>query len=160
MIYILRFRPFEIKDVALARLIQPFATSKGSAKSRRQFTDHIEPFVQEGMVIDLSSDKELWFIQQLVRTHPEYEKDFGHFLMNPPENIMPSDLAKELKDRSAMIPTLAVIQTDNGVVQGIRKLNYQNDLFELLSYSYNRGLLDPEACEPLLGIHPGGRESK
>lgn len=159
MIYILRFRPFEIKDVALARLIQPFATSRGSYESRKQFKDHIHPFEQEGLVLELPQDKELWFIQQLVKTHPAHEKDFSHFIMNPPNNMMPSDIAKELKERSAHIPTLAIINTENGVVKEIKKLNYQKELFDLLAYSYNKGILDPETCEPLLGIHTTRRDS-
>lgn len=155
MIYIMRFRPFQIKDVAVARLIKPFATSKASVRSKETFKSYMDTFDKFGLVTDLPEEKEFWFLKELVRTNPEYSRSFDHFLINPPNNLLPSELYEELNKRSEIIPTIAAVHMVDGKIKGIKKITYQGELFELLSYSYSKGWVNNKDAEKLLGIKKG-----
>lgn len=148
----MRFRPFQIKDVAVARLVKPFATSRASVRSKETFQSFMDTFDKEGLVTDLPEEKEFWFLKELVRTNPVYARSFEHFLVDPPDNLLPSDLYKELNERSEVIPTIAAVHMSDGKIKGIKKITYQRELFELLSYSYSKGWVNNKDAEQLLGI--------
>lgn len=152
MIYIMRFRPFKIKHVAFARLIKPFATSKASVQSKEVFESFMNVFEGNGLVMDLPEDKELWFLKELVRINPVYVRSFENFLIDPPDDLLPSELYRELNIRSEIIPTLAAIEIVNGRIKSIEKITFQRELFELLSYSYDKGWVNNEDAEKLLGV--------
>lgn len=98
MIWILKFRDFTIKDLKLG------VRSKDAAKSALRFFD------EGGYIIPMRPEWEWPFIRGLVKSHPVNKRDFEHFLMETNSEILPSEIMKDLKNRSERIPTLAIIK--------------------------------------------------
>lgn len=98
VIWILKFRDFTIKDLKLG------VRSKDAAKSALRF------FTEGGYIIPMRPEWEWPFLRELVRTHPINMKDFEHFLASTRPGILPSEIMGELKERSDLIPTLAVVK--------------------------------------------------
>lgn len=98
VIWILKFRDFTIKDLKLG------VRSKDAAKSALRF------FTERGYIIPMRPEWEWQFLQKLVKSHPINMKDFEHFLVSTRPGILPSEIMGELKARSEIIPTLAVVK--------------------------------------------------
>lgn len=98
MIWILKFRNFTIKDLKLG------VRSKDAAKSALRF------FEDGGYIIPVRPEWEWQFLKGLVESHPVNKKDFEHFLIGTNTDILPSTIKKDLQERSARIPTLAVVK--------------------------------------------------
>lgn len=98
VIWILKFRDFTIKDLKLG------VRSKDTAKSALRF------FEEGGYIIPVPPEWEWQFLCGLVKSHPVNKKDFEHFLMETRSGILPSEILKNLEERSEMIPTLAVVK--------------------------------------------------
>ena len=158
MIYLIRFRPFSIKDVALARMARPF-NGIPPKQSSKQFERLIKPFEYDNYVIDLDPKNELWLIKELVKCHPDNVKPFEHFLVNPPMNMLPSQAYQELHDRSDMIPTLCAVTIIDNTVRDIERINDHHDLFAALHLAHERGWIRTELCEGLLGASRGGKNN-
>lgn len=154
MIYLIRFRPFSIEDVAVARLARPFA----KAPSSMQFNKLSKPFEQVNCLIDLKPEDEYQFIKTLVETHPEHVRDFEHFLIDPPANILPSQILQELQTRSNMIPTLAYMKVLNGEIRELARVNSHNELSRLLNDASERGWIPLEICHHLIGSRKNEKE--
>ena len=95
VIWILKFRDFTIKDLKLG------VRSKDTAKSALRF------FEERGYIIPVRPEWEWQFLCGLVKSHPVNKKDFEHFLTKTRPGILPSEIIKDLADRSERIPTLA-----------------------------------------------------
>ena len=98
VIWILKFRDFTIKDLKLG------VRSKDTAKSALRF------FEERGYIISVRPEWEWQFLCGLVKSHPVNKKDFEHFLTKTRPGILPSEIMKDLADRSERIPTLAVVK--------------------------------------------------
>lgn len=98
MIWILKFRDFTIKDLKLG------VRSKDAAKSALQF------LTEKGFIITMRPEWEWQFLCELVKTHPVNKKDFEHFLMKTETGILPSDIMKDLRNRTERIPTIAAVK--------------------------------------------------
>lgn len=98
MIWILKFRDFTIKDLKLG------VRSKDTAKSALQF------FTEKGYIITMRPEWEWRFLCELVRSHPVNKKDFEHFLVKTETGILPSEVMRDLKERTDRIPTIAVVK--------------------------------------------------
>lgn len=98
VIWILKFRDFTIKDLKLG------VRSKNTAKSALRF------FEERGYIIPVRPEWEWQFLYGLVKSHPVNKKDFEHFLTKTRPGILPSEIMKDLADRSERIPTLAVVK--------------------------------------------------
>lgn len=130
--YIIRTRPLGIHDLVFA------------LRGKKTSYSSLEFFERAGLVIDLKPEWERSFVEALVATHPTYEKNFEHFLMSPPENIKPSDILRELKNRSLMIPTLCVVYFQKGIPERIEKIRDYYQLLSLLSDAREDGLIESE----------------
>lgn len=97
-IWILKFRDFTIKDLKLG------VRSKDTAKSALRFFD------EGGYIIPIRPEWEWQFLCGLVKSHPVNKRDFEHFLTKTRTGILPSEILKNLKERSELIPTLAVVK--------------------------------------------------
>ena len=158
MIYLIRLRPFSIKDVALARMARPF-NGIPPKQSSKQFERLIKPFEYDNYVIDLAPEDEEWLVTELVRTHPDNARPFEHFLVNPPMSMLPSQVYKELQARSEMVPTLCAVTIIDDQVRDIERVNDHHDLFALLHLAHERGWIRTELCEGLLGASRGGKQN-
>lgn len=158
MIYLIRLRPFTIKDVAIARLSKPFEQTV--AKDAKQYENLIKPFESNNLVIDLDEDKELWFLENMVKTHPEYMRDFEHVLINPKPGIMPSEVYQSIKNRDDTIPTLCAITIINGSVKDLQRVDNHHHLFKILYQAANRNWVDRESSAKLLGALPDSHPGK
>lgn len=98
VIWILKFRDFTIKDLKLG------VRSKDAAKSALRF------FTERGYIIPMRPEWEWQFLRELVKSHPINMKDFEHFLVSTRPGILPSEIMGELRARSELIPTLAVVK--------------------------------------------------
>lgn len=98
MIWILKFRDFSIKDLKLG------VRSKDAAKSALRFFD------EGGYIIPVPTEWEWPLLCGLVESHPVNKRDFEHFLMDTYSGILPSEILKDLQNRSERIPTLAVVK--------------------------------------------------
>lgn len=159
MIYLIRFRPFSIKDVALARMARPFdgiPPSSARNTSSKQFERLSEPFEAVNRIIDLHPHQEMWILQEIIKTHPAHIKPFEHFLIDPPANITPSRVYEALQKRSDMIPTLCAITVIDDKVREVERIDTHHDLFAKLHQAHERGWIPTELCEHLLGASRGG----
>lgn len=98
LIWILKFRDFTIKDLKLG------VRSKDAAKSALQF------FTEKGYIITMRPEWEWQFLCGLVESHPVNKKDFEHFLAKTERGILPSDILRDLKNRTERIPTMAAVK--------------------------------------------------
>lgn len=98
LIWILKFRDFTIKDLKLG------VRSKDTAKSALRF------FTEGGYIIPVRPEWEWPLLNGLVKSHPVNKRDFEHFLMTTRSGILPSEILKDLRERSERIPTLAVVK--------------------------------------------------
>lgn len=98
IIWILKFRDFTIKDLKLG------VRSKDAAKSALRY------FEEGGYIVPVPPEWEWKLLQGLVKSHPVNSRDFEHFLMKTKPGIKPSEIRKELRERSERIPTLAVVK--------------------------------------------------
>lgn len=98
VIWILKFRDFTIKDLKLG------VRSKDAAKSALRFFD------ERGYIIPIRPEWEWQFLYDLVKSHPVNKRDFEHFLTDTHTGILPSEILKDLQNRSERIPTLAVVK--------------------------------------------------
>lgn len=152
MIYLIRLRPFTMKDVAIARLSRPFEQTV--AKDAKQYRNLIRPFEQGNLVIDLDEDKEFWFLEQIVKTHPEHMRDFEHVLIEPKSGILPSEVYQSIKRRDETIPTLCAMTIINGKVRNLQRIDDHRHLFKVLYHAANRGWVDRDMSRKLLGALP------
>lgn len=143
MMYLIRFRPFKIKDVAAARLSKPF---------EQTYNRLVQPFENDNLMIDLKEEDEVWFVKNAVQTHPEYVKDFGHVLIDPPNNILPSDVYRSVHNRDERIPTLCAVVVIDGEVQEIHKIVGHKQLFDTLYRAATKGWVDKKSSYKLLGV--------
>ena len=158
MIHLVRLRPFTIKDVAVARLSKPFEQTV--AKDAKQYKNLIQPFEQNNLVIDLDESLELWLLENIVKTHPEYMKDFEHVLIDPKPGIVPSELYESIKNRDESIPTLCAINIVDGAVRDLYRIDDHHHLFKVLYQAANRNWVDQELSHRLLGMSPSGSARK
>lgn len=120
VIWILKFRDFSIKDLKLG------VRSKDAAKSALRF------FEESGYIIPVCPEWEWPFLCGLVQSHPVNKKDFEHFLMETHPGILPSEILKDLKNRSERIPTLAIVRlTSKGEIEDVTKIVDANELYNL-----------------------------
>lgn len=124
MLYFIKLRELGIKDVTLAR--------------------HLSSFIKQNALLTLSADQEFQFVRDLVYHHPTNQKDFEHFLIDPPKGILPSQVLQELHQRSAMIPTICVIITEYNkskyeCVSEIFRLKNHYQLMSLLMNAREKG---------------------
>lgn len=98
MIWILKFRDFTIKDLKLG------VRSKDAAKSALRF------FEEGGYIIPVRPEWEWSLLKGLVKSHPVNKRDFEHFLTETYPGILPSEIKKDLQNRTERIPTLAVVK--------------------------------------------------
>lgn len=152
MIYLVRLRPFTIKDVAVARLSGPFEQTV--AKDAKQYQNLIQPFENDNLVIDLDENREIWFLENIVKTHPEYMRDFEHVLINPKPDIIPSDVYQSIRNRDETIPTLCALTIINGSVRDLYRIDDHRHLFKVLYQAANRNWVDRETSRKLLGALP------
>ena len=66
-----------------------------------------------------------------MESHPVNKRDFEHFLTETSSGIMPSEILKDLKERSDRIPTLAIVRLQKGEIEEITKVVDANDLHNL-----------------------------
>lgn len=118
-IWILKFRDFTIKDLKLG------VRSKDAAKSALRF------FTEKKYIIPVRPEWEWPLLQGLVKSHPDNKRDFEHFLVETYSGILPSEILKDLKERSDRIPTLAIVRIFNGELEEITKVVDANDLHNL-----------------------------
>ncbi len=109
LIWILKFRDFTIKDLKLG------VRSKDTAKSALRF------FTEGGYIVPVPPEWEWEFLNGLIKSHPIDKKDFEHFLTKTHKNILPSEIFNNLKERSELIPTLAVVKLVRAEVPDITK---------------------------------------
>lgn len=158
MIYLIRLRPFTIKDVAIARLSRPF--EQKVAKDAKQYKNLIQPFENNNLVIDLDEERELWFLDKVVQTHPEYMRDFEHVLIDPKPGIIPSDVYKSIRNRDETIPTLCAVTIIDGAVRDLHRIDDHRHLFKVLYQAANRDWVDRETSRKLLGALPNDNAGK
>ena len=127
--YIIQTRPLGINDLVFA------------LRGKNASYSSLEAFRDAGLVKMLKSEWEQPFVEALVGTHPVYMKNFEHFLISPPEGIMPTDILKALRERSPMIPTLCVVYLNKGKVHQIEKIRDYYHLLSLLSDARDDGLV-------------------
>lgn len=118
-IWILKFRDFTIKDLKLG------VRSKDAAKSALRF------FTEKNYIVSVRPEWEWPLLQELVKSHPDNKRDFEHFLVETRSGILPSEILKDLKERSDRIPTLAIVRLFNGEIEEITKVVDANDLHNL-----------------------------
>lgn len=120
MIWILKFRDFSIKDLKLG------VRSKDAAKSALRF------FEEGGYIIPVRPEWEWPFLCGLVQSHPVNKRDFEHFLVETHPGILPSEILKDLNNRSERIPTLAIVRlTSKGEIEDVTKIVDANGLYNL-----------------------------
>lgn len=120
MIWILKFRDFSIKDLKLG------VRSKDAAKSALRF------FEEGGYIIPVRPEWEWPFLCGLVQSHPVNKRDFEHFLVETYPGILPSEILKDLNNRSERIPTLAIVRlTSKGEIEDVTKIVDANGLYNL-----------------------------
>lgn len=131
--YIIQFRKLGIKDLAFA------------LKSQKDKLVSLDPFIEAGLVKELKPEDEGEFVKMLVETHPSHEKNFEHFLVDPPEAIMPTDIITALRERSDIIPTLCVVyptkQFGTHGVFSIERIKDQHELSLLAREAEADGIL-------------------
>lgn len=127
--YIIRTRPLGIHDLVFA------------LRGKKASYSSLEVFEQAGLVWDLKPEWERPLVELLVKAHPTNEKDFEHFLVDPPEGILPSDILKALKERSFLIPTLFVAYIEKDKPARIEKIADYYQLLSLLSDAKEDGFV-------------------
>ena len=149
MIYFIRMRPLDMKDIVLARYLKPFGNL-------------IKPFEKDGFIRDLPVELERQFVEKLVILHPIHEKNFEHFLIDPPDDMRPTDVLAELHARSEMIPTLCVVHTKqkDGIeeITSIERLDNHFQLLALLSHADSKGWVNLDGHPNLLGKREGASQ--
>lgn len=137
MFYIMQFRQLGIRDLTFAL--------RSKSKNKKDKCATLDLFDKAGLLRELAPEDEYKFIEALVRTHPTHEKNFEHFLVNPPKEILPSEVFKALQERSLLIPTFCTIITqkerDKDVIIGIERIRDHYDLLSLLSDAEADGLI-------------------
>lgn len=133
MMYIIQMRSLGIRDLTFA------------LRDKENRCASLEPFERAGLLVELKPEQERDFVEKLVETHPTHEKNFEHFLVDPPDKILPTDILEALRTRSDIIPTLCVVQTQeiNGIekVISIERVRDHYELFSLLSDAEADGLV-------------------
>lgn len=133
MIYFIKLRELGIQDVTLAR--------------------HLKAFIKQDALLTLTEDHEFQFVKDLVRHHPADQKDFEHFLIDPPKNILPSQVLQELHNRSAMIPTICVMTTEHDKhgkehISELYRLKNHYQLMSLLMQAREKGWISDDIYPP------------
>lgn len=128
-LYVIRTRQLGIRDLVFA------------LRPRRKSYSSLELLEQAGLVRDLKPEWEHRFVQDLVETHPTYKRDFEHALIDPPKGILPSQVYQEIHARSDMVPTLYIVQMQNGHPVTINKVNTYYELLSLVSDARDDGLI-------------------
>lgn len=119
-IWIIKFRDFSIKDLKLG------VRAKDTAKSALRF------FEEGGYIIPVRPEWEWPFLCGLVQSHPVNKRDFEHFLVETYPGILPSEILKDLNNRSERIPTLAIVRlTSKGEIEDVTKIVDANGLYNL-----------------------------
>lgn len=116
--YILQTRPLGIRDTEFAM------------RTKRTSYSSLEDLEKIGIVKQLEPKWEDALVEALVKTHPTHEKNFEHFLIDPPKDIKPSDILIALRNRSFMIPTLFIVYMSNEKPMRIERIK---DYYQLLS---------------------------
>lgn len=104
----------------------------------------LELLEKNGFVTYLKPEWERTFVEALVNTHPPYEKNFEHALINPPNNIKPTDILRALHKRSPLIPTLYLVYMQNGIPVQIKQIQDYYELLSLVSDAKEDGLIREE----------------
>lgn len=148
-IYLVQLRPFTIKDIALARMVRPFqqVVSENSMK----FKKIAEGFAKENYLIQLEPNQEEWFLKVLMKTHPVSNKDFDHFLVNPPKDTYPSHVKTYLRKRSEYVPTLCALYSENGKIVDIERIENHTQLTKIVFTCYRTKQISYESCRHLIG---------
>lgn len=128
-LYVIRTRQLGIRDLVFA------------LRPRRKSYSSLELLEQAGLVRDLKPEWERRFVQDLVETHPTYKRDFEHALIDPPKGILPSQVYREIHARSDMVPTLYIVQMQNGRPVTMNKVNTYYELLSLVSDARDDGLI-------------------
>ena len=128
-LYVIRTRQLGIRDLVFA------------LRPRRKSYSALELLEQAGLVRDLKPEWERRFVRDLVETHPTYKRDFEHALIDPPKGILPSQVYQEIHARSDMVPTLYIVQMQNGHPMTINKVNTYYELLSLVSDARDDGLI-------------------
>lgn len=141
MIYFIKLRELGIQDVTLAR--------------------HLSAFIKRNALLTLPEEHEFQFVKDLVHYHPANQKDFEHFLIDPPKGILPSQILQELHERSPMIPTICVMTTEcdkhgKEHISELYRLKNHYQLMSLLMQAREKGWIGEDiypaqsACEVCL----------
>lgn len=131
--YIIRTRCLGIHDLVFA------------LRGRKTPYSSLEVFDKAGLVKDLKPEQERLFVEMLVETHPAYVKNFEHFLNEPPDGILPTDILKAFRERSRLIPTLCVVHFQKDKPISVEKIRDYYQLLSLLSDAREDGLVESEA---------------
>lgn len=130
--FIIRTRSLGISDLVFA------------LRGKKSSYSSLEVFEKAGLVIDLRPEWVRPFVETLVETHPPHMKDFEHFLINPPDGILPSDIIQAFKENSPLIPTLSVVFLLNKKPIRIERIEDYYQLLSLLSDAREDGLVESE----------------
>ena len=132
-ICIVRTRQLKIQD-----LVFSLRTKKASYSS-------LETLDRAGLVYDLRPEDEKELLTTLVDLHPVEQKNFEHFLVNPPKDVLPSKIKVELAKRTRMIPTLFIVYfSSKGEPEYMEKISDYYQLLSILSEAREDGLVSPE----------------
>lgn len=139
-ICIVKTRPLQIPDI-------PF-----SLRTKRTSYSSLESLTQAGLVYELKPEDEQELLNTLVALHPVEQKNFEHFLNNPPSDVLPSQIKKALEKRTRLIPTLFIVYFyKNGEPRYIEKVTGYYHLLSILSEAREDGLVPPEMKEKAVG---------
>lgn len=130
---ILQTRTLGVHDLVFA--LRPKKTSYSS----------LELLQKNGLVTFLKPEWERAFVEALVDTHPTYEKNFEHALVKPPKHMKPSEILKELHQRSPMIPTLYLVYIQDHRPVHIEQIRDYYELLSLISDAKDNGLIQEES---------------
>ncbi len=130
---LIQTRELDIRDVMFA------------VRSRQSSYTALDLFRKANLVYFLKPEWEWPLVQFLVRSHPTNSKDFEHFLVSPPPMVTPSDIVRELKERSRMIPTLFVVRFLAGEPFEIEQVRDYYHLISLVFDAKEDNLVDGDA---------------
>lgn len=133
---IVQTRPLGIGDLVFA------------LRGKKTSYSSLEILDQAGLVKQLKPEWEHSFVEAIVETHPVYEKNFEHVLVNPPKGILPSDVLQAFHERSKLVPTLLVVHFQNDRPVLIKKVRDYYEILSLLSDAREDGLV-PEREETI-----------
>lgn len=117
-----------------------------SLRPKKSSYSSLEVLERAGLVYDLKPEDEEELLKALVELHPIEQKNFEHFLINPPADILPSRIKVELAKRTRMIPTLFIAYFSlDGEVQHIEMVSDYYQLLSICSDAREDGLIPPTA---------------